>query len=149
MVRREDEATLAERTDLLLGIEDLDLSAEVAVGILSLSDEEWQGVVREAPLALDRVMRDEIRESNLPLIVRRVPMLISDTLSQPATEVAIPLVQHLIRPNSTINEERTSELRSAARAAGAAPAGNTGARRDHHPRRATWQLQRRPRLCVK
>jgi putative nucleotidyltransferase with HDIG domain len=62
-------------------------------------------------------MRDEIRESNLPLIVRRVPMLINDTLSQPATDVAIPLVQHLIRPNSTINVERTNELRANARAA--------------------------------
>ncbi len=116
-VRADAAATLAEKTDRLLGIEDLDLSAEVAVGILSLSDEEWQGVVRETPLALDRVMRDEIRESNLPLITRRVPMLISDTLSQPAADVAVPLVQHLIAPNSTVNVERTNELRAAARAA--------------------------------
>jgi putative nucleotidyltransferase with HDIG domain len=116
-VRGDDQATLAEKTDRLLEIEDLDLSAEVAVGILSLSEEEWQSVIREAPIALDRVMRDEIRENNLPLIARRVPMLVSDTLSQPASEVAIPLVQHLIRPNSTINVERTNELRAAARAA--------------------------------
>jgi putative nucleotidyltransferase with HDIG domain len=116
-VRADEGATLAERTDRLLAIDDLDLSAEVAVGILSLSDEEWQSVVRETPLALDRVMRDEIRESSLPLIERRVPMVISESLSQPATEVAIPLVQRLIRPNSTINAERTEELRTAARAA--------------------------------
>ena len=116
-VRADTAATLAEKTDRLLGIEDLDLSAEVAVGILSLSDDEWQAVVRETPLALDRVMRDEIRESNLPLIARRVPMLISDTLSQPAADVAVPLVQHLIVPNSTINAERTNELRAATRAA--------------------------------
>jgi cyclic-di-AMP phosphodiesterase PgpH len=116
-VRGDTAATLAEKTDRLLGIEDLDLSAEVAVGILSLSDDEWQTVVRETPLALDRVMRDEIRESNLPLIARRVPMLISDTLSQPAADVAVPLVQHLIVPNSTINVDRTNELREAARAA--------------------------------
>jgi cyclic-di-AMP phosphodiesterase PgpH len=116
-VRGDTAATLAEKTDRLLGIEDLDLTAEVAVGILSLSDDEWQTVVRETPLALDRVMRDEIRESNLPLIARRVPMLISDTLSQPAADVAVPLVQHLIVPNSTINVDRTNELRAAARAA--------------------------------
>ena len=116
-VRGDTAATLAEKTDRLLGIEDLDLSAEVAVGILSLSDDEWQTVVRETPLALDRVIRDEIRESNLPLIARRVPMLISDTLSQPAADVAVPLVQHLIVPNSTINVDRTNELREAARAA--------------------------------
>jgi cyclic-di-AMP phosphodiesterase PgpH len=62
-------------------------------------------------------MRDEIRESNLALVLRRVPVLITDTLSQPATDVAVPLVQHLVRPNSTINEERTRELRAAAREA--------------------------------
>jgi putative nucleotidyltransferase with HDIG domain len=116
-VRADEAATLAEKTDRLLAIEDLDLSAEVAVGILSLSDEEWQSVMRETPLALDRVMRDEIRETNLPVFIRRVPMVISDTLSQPATDVAIPLVQHLIRPNSTVNVTRTDELRAAARAA--------------------------------
>jgi putative nucleotidyltransferase with HDIG domain len=116
-VRSDAGLTLAEQTTRLLEIEDLDLSAEVAVGILSLQEDEWQAVVRETPLALDRVMRDEIRESNLPLIVRRVPIVISDTLTEPATEVAIPLVQLLIRPNSAINAARTDELRAAAREA--------------------------------
>ena len=72
--------------------------------------------MRETPLALDRVMRDEIRESSLPLVMRRVPMLISGALSEPANDVAIALVQGLIRPNSLINVERTDELREAARA---------------------------------
>ena len=116
-VRADPQMTLAQKTDRLLAIEDLNLSAEVAVGILSLEDAEWQAVGRETPLALDRVMRDEIRESNLPLIVRRVPIVISDALSGPATEVAIPLVQLLIRPNSAVNVERTEELRAAAREA--------------------------------
>lgn len=113
-VRNDLALTLAEQTSRLLAVAELELSAEVAVGILSLQPEEWQAVVREVPLALDRVMRDEIRESNLPLIVRRVPIVISDALTEPATEVAIPLVQLLIRPNSTINAERTAELRAAA-----------------------------------
>ncbi len=116
-VRADPEATLAQKTDSLLAIEDLNLSAEVAVGILSLADEEWQAVARETPLALDRVMRDEIREGNLPLILRRVPMIISDGLSETASDVAVPLVQHLITPNSTVNSERTAQLRDAARAA--------------------------------
>lgn len=116
-VRDDTGLTLAEQTSRLLAIEDLELSAEVAVGILSLGAEEWQAVEREVPLALDRVMRDEIRESNLPLIARRVPIVISDALSEPATEVAIPLVQLLIRPNSSVNQARTEELRAAAREA--------------------------------
>jgi putative nucleotidyltransferase with HDIG domain len=113
-VRSDPALTLAEQTNRLLAIEDLDLSVETAVGILSLQEAEWQAVMRETPLALDRVMRDEIRESNLPLIERRVPIVISDALTEPATEVAIPLVQLLIRPNSSVNVERTAELRAAA-----------------------------------
>lgn len=116
-VRSDQQATLAQKTDRLLAIDDVNLTAEVAVGILSLQDDEWLSVVHETPLALDRVMRDEIRESNLPLIVRRVPIVIGDALTEPATEVAIPLVQLFIRPNSTLNAERTAELRTTAREA--------------------------------
>jgi len=117
VVRDATDATLAEQTDMIVALADLGLTAEVAVKILSLSADEWVKVVGEVPLAVDRVMRDEIRESSLPLIMRRVPMLIGSALSEPANDVAIAIVQSLIRPNSLINTERTNQLRDAARAA--------------------------------
>jgi putative nucleotidyltransferase with HDIG domain len=87
------------------------------VQILSLSQEEWDVVVSEAPLVLDRVMRDEIRESTLNTARRRVPVTVSSRLSEPASDVAIALTQALIRPNSIVNVERTEQMRAEARAA--------------------------------
>ena len=115
-IRNVADATLADKTDLLLEIQDLNLSAETAVQVLSLSDDEWRAVAAEVPLALDRVMRDEIRESTLPLVKRRVPLIVGGDLSEPANDVAIVLVQNLIRPNSILNVERTDQARAEARA---------------------------------
>ena len=74
-VRANAGATLAERFDQLTAIADLGLSAEAAVAVLSLADAEWSEVAQETPAALSRVLRDEIRESNLTTIRRRVPAL--------------------------------------------------------------------------
>lgn len=114
-IRADTNATLAEQSDQLLAIEDIGISVEVAVQILSLDAAEWQSVVREVPLALDRVMRDEIRESNRSLAMGRVPLLISGALGEPASDVAIALIQGLIAPNSVVNPERTNAMRTAAR----------------------------------
>lgn len=103
------------RTDVLLGIEELALTPEMALQIESLSPEDWEAVVREMPVALDRAMREEIRESTLPLIKRRVPSLISSELSEEASSVTEELVRALLRVNSVLNEARTEELREQAR----------------------------------
>lgn len=113
---RSSDATLAEKTDRLVAFPAVGLTAALAVQILSLTDDEWRSVMREAPLSLDRVMRDEIRESSLSIIARRVPMLVSSDLSEPASDVTIALVRSLIRPNSVVNDERTAALQEAARA---------------------------------
>ncbi|MBW7883145.1 MAG: HDIG domain-containing protein [Caldilineaceae bacterium] len=115
-IRNHREDTLAQQTDELLELAELNLNAETAVQILSLSNEEWQQVVGTVPLALDRVMRDEIRESTLSQAKRRVPLLISGELDEASSDVAIALTQSLIRSNSTLNEQRTQDLRNEARA---------------------------------
>jgi putative nucleotidyltransferase with HDIG domain len=116
-IRADPDATLAQKNDQLTSIADLNLDATTAVQILSLSQEEWDVVVSEAPLVLDRVMRDEIRESTLSTARRRVPVTVSSRLSEPASDVAIALTQALIRPNSIVNVERTEQMRAEARAA--------------------------------
>jgi len=117
MIRADPDATLAQKNDQLTSIADLNLDATTAVQILSLSQDEWDVVVSEAPLVLDRVMRDEIRESTLSTARRRVPVTVSSRLSEPASDVAIALTQALIRPNSIVNVERTEQMRAEARAA--------------------------------
>ena len=116
-IRADEEATLAQKSDQITAITELNLSASTAVQILSLTAEEWDAVVSEAPLVLDRVMRDEIRESTLSAARRRVPVTVSSRLSEPASDVTIALTQALIRPNSIVNAEQTAQMREDARAA--------------------------------
>jgi putative nucleotidyltransferase with HDIG domain len=117
IVRNDPHATPELQNEYLLAISDLHLTPEIALWIAELSSEDWALVVREAPLALDRAMREEIRESNLPLIRRRVPSLISADLNEQASNVTTEIVRALIQTNSILNEARTEELREEARRA--------------------------------
>lgn len=115
IVRNDPYATPERQNDYLLAISDLNLTPEMALHIEQLSPEEWEDVLVEVPLALDRAMREEIRDTTLPLVKRRVPSLISADLSEEASVVTADLVRALLRPNSFYNEARTEELREQAR----------------------------------
>lgn len=104
-----------ERLAGLLAIEELGLSAETAILVLNLSDDDWAHAAADVPLALDRVLRNEIRPDMLATVRRGVPTTISADLSEQASEVATDLVQALVRPNSFPNPDRTEEMREAAR----------------------------------
>jgi membrane-associated HD superfamily phosphohydrolase len=117
IVRNDPHSTPELQIDYLLAIPDLHLTPEVALWIQDLPAEDWELVVREAPLTLDRAMREEVRESNLPLVRRRVPSLISAELNEQASNVAAEIVRALIQTNSILNQARTEELREQARMA--------------------------------
>ncbi len=116
IVREDEFATPELQTDYLLAISDLTLSPETARLILDLSNAEWSSVVEETPLALDGIMRDEIRESTMGSARRRVPSMVDLDAETEMGQVAIELVRKLIRPNSIINVEQTDILREEARA---------------------------------
>src|SRR5690606_7696439 len=98
-----------------LAIPDVALTPELAEMLLNLSPQEWQRVTEEVPATLDRMMREEIRESSLGTFQRRVPAQLASDLSEPASLVAAELVRSLLRPNSLFNQARTDELRERAR----------------------------------
>jgi hypothetical protein len=116
-LRDDDSETAQEKLHTLLAIADLSLSIEAATLLLSLDAEEWSQVVAESPLALDRAMREEIRQATLLSAQRRAAFNISSDLSEDAATAATEVVRALIRPNSFYNEERTVEMRNAASAA--------------------------------
>lgn len=116
-IRNDPHASPELQVDYLLAISELALEPEAAYRIQQLSAEDWQIVVTEMPLTLDRVMRDEIRENNLAAARRRAPALIDSNVNETASEVIADLVQGLIRPNSIFNDERTEEARNQARTA--------------------------------
>jgi putative nucleotidyltransferase with HDIG domain len=116
-IRNDPHTSTELQVDYLLAISELALEPEAAYRIQQLSAEDWQIVVTEMPLTLDRVMRDEIRENNLAAARRRAPALIDSNVNETASEVIADLVQGLIRPNSIFNDERTEEARNQARTA--------------------------------
>jgi cyclic-di-AMP phosphodiesterase PgpH len=115
IVRNDAYATAEQQTEYLLAISDAGLTPETAFAIEQLSSSDWDDVLVEVPLALDRAMRDEIRETTLPIAKRRVPSLISAELSEAASSVTAELVRGLMRTNSVLNQTRTQELRDQAR----------------------------------
>lgn len=117
IIRNDPHATPEVQIDYLRAIADLSLSPEAAFQILDLSSEEWAAVVVEAPLALDRIMREEIRENTISSAKRRVLSMISAGISNEVEAVTVLLVQALIRPNTSLNQERTEAMREEARKA--------------------------------
>ncbi len=115
IVRNDEFATPELQTDYLLAITDLALTPELVLQILTLSPDEWNAVVEEVPAALDRAMREEIRENTLSLVRRRVPAMIIASLDEEAAVVVAELVRGMMRPNSLYNQARTEELREKAR----------------------------------
>ncbi len=115
IVRQDRFSTPELQTDYLLAVEAMEITPELAEQILALSDDEWRQAVSETPAALDRVMRDEIRENTLAAARRRVPVVLDTELSEPVAPVVTELVRSLIVPNSVLNVARTEELRERAR----------------------------------
>lgn len=112
---RNSSAAHDEQITTLMAVPELALTAEQAQQILDLSQADWDAVVLETPDALDRAMREEIRDNTLLFVRSRVSMLISSKLSEAAGNVASTLVRALIRPNSFFNSEKTNEMRDEAR----------------------------------
>jgi len=115
IVRSDEYASDSLKTDYLLSIPDVPLTPELAGQILNLSAQEWQRTVDEVPATLDRIMREEIRESTLGSYQRSVPAQLASDLSEHASAVVGEFVRALLRPNSLFNQERTNELRQRAR----------------------------------
>lgn len=114
-IRNDETLDTAAKVEAMVTIADLGLGLTTAEAILALSDEEWLQGMGEAPQALDRAMRDEIRQEDLGAAQRRVPTLVSADLNEAASQVVVYLVQALIRPNSFFNEVLTLEMRERAR----------------------------------
>lgn len=115
LLRHDPYASPEVQIDYLRAIIDLELTQEAAAQIQQLEPLEWDAVVAEAPLALDRIMGEEIRESGLASMRRRVGSYIDTDLSDEVSEVTSQLVRALVQPNSFLDEERTTVLRDAAR----------------------------------
>ncbi len=114
-IRRDNHASNEQKSADLALISDLSLAAETRQSLLVLSPERWSQVQLQIVSVLERVMRDSIREEDLPLIHReRVPLAVSLTFSAAEAAIIVDVATDLVRFNTRQNPERTAELRQSA-----------------------------------
>jgi len=114
-VRNDPYPSLEDKKRWLEAIPDIPLSPEAMSIILTLEEEKWQEAAEEVISVLEKVMRTEIRESQLPEVRRRIPAMVGWQLDDNQTQVVVELVSALVRPNSFYNPQKTEEARQAAR----------------------------------
>ena len=117
-IRRDPYASAEQKIADLEQIGDLSLASETRIGLLALEPERWLQAQLQIVSVLERVMRDSIREEDLPLIRReRVPLAVSLTFSADEADVIVDIAADLVRFNTRKNPELTEEVRNAAAAA--------------------------------
>jgi len=118
-VRYDVYASAEDRVTWIKAIPDVTLSSQAISQTLAIGDEAWLRIISEVPLVVNRAMREEIREYQLPLARRNVGSMIGlqVELSDQELEVVSALSKALLQPNSFYNDEKTEAARQAARKA--------------------------------
>jgi len=114
-VRSDSFADTDAKTTYVKAITGLDLSPQVIVRIVTLSDPAWERVAAEVRVVLDSALREEIRENTLADERRKVPARVRLDMSDEDAIVVSALVQDLLVPNSFYNPDRTEQRRQTAR----------------------------------
>jgi putative nucleotidyltransferase with HDIG domain len=114
-VRQDSFANTDQKLTDLAAMEDLQLSRDVALQILNLSEARWQSVFSESISVLEQIMRTTIREDRFEDAVQRVPSLVSLTLAEDQATIVVGLVDGFVLPNSLYNEALTEATRQQAR----------------------------------
>jgi len=113
-IRQDPYGTPEQKLDDLRRITDLELGEDISAQILAMDDETWADVASQVTSVLERVMRGEIRVSNLPSIVAQLPTQVSVRFSEEQANIIVAMVKDLIRPNTLLNQEATDAARNAA-----------------------------------
>lgn len=110
-VRSDPYASEQQQIDDLKQVHTLVFDADTSGMILSLAEDHWISVQDESRRILELIMRENIRDYQLPEVVNRIPGLISYSFT--AEEIAIIqyLVQPYIVPNSLYSEFETEKTR--------------------------------------
>lgn len=113
-VRADPYGTLAEKSQWIAAIPDLQLTDAVVDEILVMNDKAWAETRQEARAVLDQTMRAEIRESQVLAMRRQLPTRIALDTPDNQAAVIVAVVEDLIKPNTFPDEERTAAERQAA-----------------------------------
>lgn len=113
-IRRDSFGTPQQKLEDLHRINDLTLEESVIVQLLAMDDTTWRDVSDQVANVLERVMRGEIRESDMPSVRTELPTQVSVRFSEDQSKVIVAIVEDLVRPNTILNTETTEANKEAA-----------------------------------
>ncbi len=116
-VRLDTFATPEQKIADLGQVTALTLPDTVRFTLVGLDEPTWQLVALESQSVLERVMREAIREQDLPQVIATLPTQASVRFTPEQSAVISAIVGDLIRPNSSINVGATEAARANAVAA--------------------------------
>ncbi|MFQ3567174.1 MAG: HDIG domain-containing metalloprotein [Aggregatilineales bacterium] len=116
-VRGDRFASLEQKAADINQINALTLEPEIITTILTLDEETWRAVTGESFNVLERVMRESIREADMPLILDNLPTQVGVRFNAQTAAVVVALVEDLVRPNRFLNPQATENARRTAAAA--------------------------------
>ncbi|RME47345.1 MAG: HDIG domain-containing protein, partial [Caldilineae bacterium] len=109
--------TAADKLDWIQQIQPVSLSREEAAAILNLNEAQWLDAKDEIRYVLEEAMRNEIRESQLISVRRRLDLLISPDVPDAEARVITAIAEDLVQPNTFVDEASTNLKRQQAREA--------------------------------
>lgn len=114
VVRADVYAAPGQKAADLAQITALTLPESVRTTIIAQDETAWPQVAAETQLVLERVMRESIREQDLPQMLASAPTQVSIRFSPEQVAVISAIVSDLVRPNSMVNVQATEAARAAA-----------------------------------
>jgi hypothetical protein len=113
-VRHDPFGTREQKINDLRMITTLSLGEELLQHTLDVNDSTWLEIDEQVITVLERVMRAEIRESDLFTVQSQIPLEINLRYSDRDAAIIVEIVSDLIRPNTFENPEATAAARQAA-----------------------------------
>ncbi|MBA3874281.1 MAG: hypothetical protein H0X30_34560, partial [Anaerolineae bacterium] len=110
-IRHDPYGTSSQKTDDIHAINDLTLPETTIVQLLGLDEKAWTDITDQISSILERVMRGEIRDSNLQSVITQLPMQVGVRFSEEQADVIVQVVKGLIRPNTLLDSATTDLAR--------------------------------------
>ncbi len=117
LVRQDQWATPEQKIADLQNLRDVHLNTTMAENILALNDQRWEMVRQEALSVLEQVMRNPIREEDLPAMRQSVLSRVSLAFPEEQAHIIARLTQAFVTANRQYSPEATESARQAAREA--------------------------------
>jgi putative nucleotidyltransferase with HDIG domain len=106
-VRADNYASMDEKLADLAALQDVQISQDTALGILTLNDPRWQTIQQEAIVVLEQVMRNTIRDSQLDFYRRNATNLVSLSIPEEQAAIVAELAAAFVTPNSLYSDSLT------------------------------------------